>query len=50
MINYFSIDQTPVVEFDEWVGVLNLATMWEFREVRSLLLQKFFCDLIKILV
>ena len=42
MIKYFSIDQTPVVEFDEWIGVLNLATMWDFQEVRSLLLEKFY--------
>ena len=42
MIKYFSIDQTPVVEFDEWVGVLNLATKWPFQEVSLLLhLQKF---------
>ena len=41
MIKYFSIDQTPVEEFDEWVGVLNLATMWVFPEVRSLLSQQF---------
>ena len=40
MIKYFSVGQKPVVEFDEWVGVLNLATMWLFQEVRSLLLQK----------
>ena len=41
MIKYLSMDQKPVVEYDEWVGVLNLATMWVFQEVRSLLLQKF---------
>ena len=35
----FSIGQKPVVEFDEWVGVLNLATMWLFQEVRSFRLQ-----------
>ena len=47
MIKHFSIDQTPVVEFDEWVGVLNLATMWFFKEVRSLLtLAEIFCALI----
>ena len=40
MINYFSIDQKPVVDFDEWVGVLNLANMWLFQDVRSILLQK----------
>jgi hypothetical protein len=34
MIKYFSIDQTPVEEFDEWIGVLNLATKWLFEEVR----------------
>jgi hypothetical protein len=38
MIKYFSIDQTPVEEFDEWVGVLNLATKWLFQEVRGSLL------------
>ena len=27
------MDQTPVVRFDEWAGVLNLATMWAFQEV-----------------
>ena len=42
MINYFSIDQTPVVEFDEWVGVLNLATMWDFQKVWSLFFEKNF--------
>jgi len=41
MIKYFSIDQTPVVEFDEWAGVLNLASMWVFQEVRSMFLQLF---------
>ena len=41
MSKYFSEGQKPVVEFDEWVGVLDLATMWFFNEVRSLLLQKF---------
>ena len=30
--------QKPVVNYDEWVGVLNLATMWLFHEVRSFLL------------
>ena len=49
MIKYFSVDQTPVVEIDEWVGVLNLATMWFFKEVRSPLLQNFSSSLIKIL-
>jgi hypothetical protein len=49
MIKYFSVGQKPVVEFDEWVGVLNLATMWLFQEVRSVLLEKF-SVLIKILV
>ena len=39
--------QKPVVEFDEWVGVLNLATMWVFQEVRALLLQKFSVPLIQ---
>jgi len=34
-ILYPFIDQTPVVEFDEWVGVLNLATMWSFQEIRA---------------
>jgi len=34
-ILYPFIDQTPVVEFDEWVGVLNLATMWFFQEIRA---------------
>ncbi|KAF8812868.1 hypothetical protein BYT27DRAFT_7251456 [Phlegmacium glaucopus] len=33
-ILYPFIDQTPVVEFDGWVGVLNLATMWSFQEIR----------------
>ena len=33
MIKYFSVDQTPVEEFDEWVGVLDLATKWSFQEV-----------------
>ena len=41
MIKYFSIDQTPVDEFDEWVAVLNLASMWFFKEVRSLLVHEF---------
>ena len=40
MKKYFSIGQKPVVEFDEWVGVLHLSTMWIFQEVRSSLLQK----------
>jgi hypothetical protein len=37
MIKFFSIDQTSVDEFGEyqWIGVLNLATMWVFEEVRS---------------
>ena len=35
MTNYFSIDQTPVEEFDVWIGVLNLATMWDFQEVQN---------------
>ena len=46
MIKYFSIDQTPVDEFDEWVAVLNLASMWFFKEVRSLLVTRIFCALI----
>ena len=33
MIKYFSVDQTPVEEFDEWVAVLDLATKWSFQEV-----------------
>ena len=33
MMKYFSVDQTPVEEFDEWVGVLDLATKWSFQEV-----------------
>ena len=40
----FSIDQKPVVRFDEWMGVLNLATMWLFQKVRYLLLQNFLCS------
>ena len=36
----FSIDQTPIVKFDDWAGVLNLANMWLFQDVRSILLQK----------
>jgi hypothetical protein len=44
MIKYFSIGQKPVVEFDEWVGVLHLATMWVFQEVGSLFLQNFLCS------
>ena len=43
MIKSFSMGQKPVVKFDEWVGVLNLATMWVFQEVRSLLLQDVLC-------
>ena len=46
LIKYFSIDQTPVVAFDEWIGVLNLATMWFFQEVRSFALTEIFCALI----
>jgi hypothetical protein len=42
MIKYFSEGQKPVVEFDEWVGVLNLATKWAFREVLSLLFTEVF--------
>jgi len=34
-ILYPFIGQKPVVEFDEWVGVLNLATMWLFQEIRE---------------
>ena len=41
--------QKPVTEFDEWVGVLNLATMWVFEEVQSFALAENFCALIKIL-
>ena len=38
-VKIFSIGRKPVVEFDEWIGVLNLATMWFFHDVRSLLLK-----------
>ena len=41
LIKYFSADQRPIVGFDGWIGVLNLATMWFFQEVRSLLLHAF---------
>ncbi|KAF8812867.1 hypothetical protein BYT27DRAFT_6401332 [Phlegmacium glaucopus] len=34
-ILYPFIDRTPIVEFDEWVGVLNLATMWSFQDIRE---------------
>ncbi|KAF8800854.1 hypothetical protein BYT27DRAFT_7262582 [Phlegmacium glaucopus] len=34
-ILYPFIDRTPIVEFDEWIGVLNLATMWSFQEIRA---------------
>ena len=50
MIKYFSTGQKPVVKFDEWAGVLNLATMWVFQEVRPFALADVFCALIKILV
>ena len=48
MIKYFSIDQTPVEDFkfDEWVGVLHLATKWFFKEVLVFLCSHrffFFC-------
>jgi hypothetical protein len=33
--------QKPVVLFDEWVGVLNLATMWLFQEVLVFALTEF---------
>ena len=46
MIKYFSEGQNlkPVVEFDEWVGVLNLATIWFFKEVRLVPLAGFLCS------
>jgi len=34
-ILYPFMGQKPVVLFDEWVGVLNLATMWLFQEIRA---------------
>jgi len=39
-ILYPFIGQKPVVEFDEWVGVLNLATMWFFQEIRAKAISK----------
>jgi hypothetical protein len=36
-ILYPFLDKTPVDEFDEcqWIGVLNLATMWVFEKIRA---------------
>jgi len=45
-ILYPFIGQKPVVEFDEWVGVLHLATMWIFQEVRAKAISQL-SDLIK---
>ncbi|KAF8800853.1 hypothetical protein BYT27DRAFT_7216720 [Phlegmacium glaucopus] len=45
-ILYPFIDQTPIVEFDEWVGVLNLATMWSFQRIREKAITRL-SDLIK---
>ena len=36
------MEQTPLVKFDELVGVLNLATKWSFQNVRSPLFHKIF--------
>ena len=47
MIKYFSTGPTPVVECDEWIGVLNLETIWLFQEVRSFALSEIICALIK---
>jgi len=44
---YPFIGQKPVVEYDEWVGVLNLATMWLFQEIRERAITKL-SDLIKL--
>jgi len=34
-ILYPFVDPTPIVKFDEWAGVLNLANMWVFQEIRE---------------
>jgi len=39
-ILYPFIDKTSVFGFDDWVGVLNLATMWLFPEIRARALAK----------
>ena len=41
MIKYFGIDQTPVEEIEEWVGVLDLASNWFFQEVFFALTEDF---------
>ena len=41
MIKWFSMEQTPLVEFHEWIGVLNLANKWSFQNVRPSLFHKF---------
>jgi len=44
---YPFVGQKPVIEFDEWVGVLNLATMWFFKKIRTRAITEL-SDLIKV--